>query len=123
MTKGGVGYWVVVVAYGRLCSTVLCASRAGGFAPPRSRRNWCEGCALAGSLRARSVRSSEARNTGREPGGGAVAMPLDTAEEAARKLESQVRWYQREKLACRVKVYMIIQLVRCALHDAADAVC
>ena len=92
------------------------------FHPTQSTEVLCA-LSLVHSLRARSVRSSEARNTGRKPGGGAVAMPLDTAEEAARKLESQVRWYQREKLACRVKVYMIIQLVRCALHDAADAVC
>lgn len=35
----------------------------------------------------------------------------DAADEAARKLEGQLRWYQREKLACRLKLYCSAQLV------------
>lgn len=35
----------------------------------------------------------------------------DTAEGAARILDSQLRWYRRERLACRLKLYCVVQLV------------
>lgn len=41
-------------------------------------------------------------------------------EDTARRYELQVRWYQRDRLACRLKLYSTAQLVSSLLQNELD---